>query len=648
MTGKIKTIAMAAGCFLAGMLSMIYQQHKIAQLRAEVAAMQKSHAALETRVATLTTKVSGGRLSLAELVKGGGRNQVDVLRDTLAYVNSLKPGEIGAAMDALRKMPDSSATWELRELLLSRWGDEDPTAAIAWVKNKDSHYTFYGSYGYVNSYQDYYPLFRAWAAKDPTAALAGIKQVGNADVQSSMGAEILGTMSLTNPQGAMDLLHQMPAGQQSTYALSNILGSWALVDPAAASAAAFNLPATEARNNALASIAGEWAELDPQAALDFANSLPAGRVRERAVQEMMWSSKQDLALIANTISAWPDDNTRNDLIRSLSWNWAMQDPAAALTWIGNIATGRTYDQAVNYALQKLDSTAPTDAAAFIGQMADASTRDGAITQLAGAWAQSDLDGALTWAQALPATDGKARGSALNQAMANWETNDPTGAAAYIDQNLRNDPNFNSVANQLANKWVAADPSAALAWASSLPPGQAQTDSLATIFGNFTKADPTSAWAQVQQLPDGEARNKAMGTVVSTWSNQDPAQAAAQLGTLPAGVVLDDATSSVASNWVSQNPADALQWVGTLPAGSARDGAVSAIIDAQSENDLPGAFALAASIGDPTQQENHLNDVVSQWAKKDLAAATSAVESATLTDQQRTNLLKTIEKSKSAN
>ncbi len=83
-------------------------------------------------------------------------------------------------------------------------------------------------------------------------------------------------------------------------------------------------------------------------------------------------------------------------------------------------------------------------------------------------------------------------------------------------------------------------------------------------------------------------------------------------------------------------------------GFPRDGAVVQIISVEGKNNPPGAFAWASSINDVTTQQNQLNNVVQQWAKKDAAAATSAVQSATLTDQQRSDLMKTIQKAQAVN
>ncbi len=641
MTGKIKIFLAAVVFFLAGMLAMISQQRELARLQEQAAAIHQSNARLEARMVVVDRADAPGPVgTLAEMFKAGARSPLDIARDALRYVDSLKPGEMAGALDAVKKMLHTTATNTVRALLLARWADENPADASAWVKSNDNP---------DDRRNDFGTLFQAWSANDPGAAIAGLAQIGNSSLQADIENNLLGLISLTNPQGALDLFNQKPAGEQSVNGLSSIFRYWAAEDPAGASAAALNLPASAARLTALGSLSAMWAQQDPQAALAFVNSLPAGATRDSALGPVLnILSQSDPASAANLAAAMPLGADRNSSITQIAANWSQQDPAAALAWVGNIATGTTYDQAVQGVLAQMDTTDPTDAATFIAQMPNASTRDGAITQLASAWAQTDLPGALAWVQALPTSEGQTRIDALRNVMRTWDNTDPQAASVYIMQNFQSDPDFNYVAEQMVGHWVGPDPQAALTWAEALPPGQAQADSLATVFSNISVTDPQAAWASAQQLPDGSSRDKAMGTVVATWSAQDPAQAATLLGTLPAGLALDDATAEVAANWVQQNPAAASQWVNTLPLGSARDGAVVSIISAEGQNNLATSFAWAASINDVTTQQNQLNNVVNQWAKKDPAAAASAVQSAPLTNQQRTDLLKTIQTVSSSN
>ena len=84
-------------------------------------------------------------------------------------------------------------------------------------------------------------------------------------------------------------------------------------------------------------------------------------------------------------------------------------------------------------------------------------------------------------------------------------------------------------------------------------------------------------------------------------------------------------------------------INTLPSGEARDGAVTQLISSQGQKDPATAFTWAASISTDTTRFNELNTVVAQWAAKDPAATTTAIQSASLSDQQRASLLKSVQK-----
>ncbi len=202
MTGKIKTGLIAVAFFALGAATMISQQREIARLNDEAAAIRQSNAALDALI-VMKHSQAGPISSLADLVKGSGRSQVDIAHDALRYVSSLQPGELAGALDGLKKAPSTYATNLVRALLLERWADENPADALAWVKTRDIQ---------DNRSVDYSTLFQAWAVNDPAAALAGLKQVADPALQNYIVNDILGAMSLANPQGALDLLHQLAAG----------------------------------------------------------------------------------------------------------------------------------------------------------------------------------------------------------------------------------------------------------------------------------------------------------------------------------------------------------------------------------------------------------------------------------------------------
>src|SRR5262249_29184350 len=119
------------------------------------------------------------------------------------------------------------------------------------------------------------------------------------------------------------------------------------------------------------------------------------------------------------------------------------------------------------------------------------------------WARQDPQAALAWVQSLPADNVAVRNSAITEVFSMWRNTDPVSAATYIQQNFATDPSFNTLAASAASSWGAADPQAALAWAQSLPSGAAQNSAVSAALTTLANVDPQTAWNDVQQLSGGD-------------------------------------------------------------------------------------------------------------------------------------------------
>lgn len=570
--------------------------------------------------------------TLAEVLQGNGRSLLDSTGDLLRFAQTIEPEKIGGVIDTLNKRHQGTADALLRNLLMARWAETDPAGALAWIRTKDV----------ANRSNDSADFYLAWGTVDPVAAIAGLKQIPDLWKKAQAEAGIFGQLAETDPQKALSLLQQLPANQQSIATQRAIFGSWAGVDPLAAAAAVMKLPRGFNQTTAVDGVAEFWANQDPQAALAWIDQLPPGYGKESAKLNAMTSiATQDPALAATYIDT-PGMGNRTVLIGEVSENWAQTDPQAALAWVGNVSTGQVYNKAMLGILGQMGQADPQGTAAYIAQLPDASMRDDADKQLAGTWAQSDFDGALAWAQGLPASDGDTRSAALGSVMHNWILSDPAGAGDYLMQNMQNDPGFGRLAYWLSMYWSSADAPAALAWVQTLPPGETQNNAMDNVLQGLGGDDPQTAWNVATQIADPKGRSSAMASVITGLSNQNPAQAAAMYAQMPDGEQKDYASGVLAGVWVAQNPQAAGQWIGTLPSGEARDVAVATLVTATDGNDPSGAFAWAASIGDPAAQQKQLTNVIGQWAKTDPAAATLAVQAANLTDQQRIELLQTVQ------
>jgi RNA polymerase sigma factor (sigma-70 family) len=631
MTTKTKLFLGAAALALLA-TSTFWEYQKIAQLNAELAAARQD---LAMRKKLAADEANRPLPTLAQVLHEGGLNPLDSARDALRLVENLKPGEIRAALEVLNKRParTDDDIYMLRNLLMARWAQSDPNAALAWIKTKDPDHRE----------TDYIELFQTWVTLDPEAALAGLKQLNNQWDKVNAAGWMLGGLAETNPQEAMSLLQEMPANEQHVGLRYRMFSQWATADPVAAATAAENMPPSFGRTAALEGTAMAWAMQDPLAAMAWADTLTDPSAKSDALGEALGQlSNENPAAAARYVEAMPA-GARNDVVAGVAALWAQTDPPAALAWVANISTGQVYDQAVQGILGQIGQTDPAGAAAIIAQLPDPTTRYGAITQLADQWAQNDFNGALAWVQSLPTSDGNARAEALKNVMKNWDDSDPAGAAAYLTQNLANDPNFNTVADQLVGRWAVGDPQAALAWAQALPPGPTYDSTVTTALTDLAKTDPQSAWDTATHLSDTTAEAQAMLAVVQSWSTQNPAQAAAVFNQIPAGAQQVQAATTLAAAWVGQDPTAASQWISTLPPGDARDAAVTKLIGAEGANDPATAFNWAKSISNPDTQQTQLNNVVSAWAKTDPTAASNAVQAAGLTDAQKAALLSTVQK-----
>jgi hypothetical protein len=577
-----------------------------------------------------TAVLDKARADLAAILKV--TSPIERKRKLYDFAASLDTGTLQAMLAGMVGEPAGKPDHEAWSYLMGRWAELDPQAAIVWTQSLR-----YSPDKNVSMSE----IFDAWSTQDPAAAMAAYAKLPRTGAFDFSLESIVDNMAAQDPQGALAALRSLPASQQDgfiySYTYARAFGAWAKNDPTDAAAEAANLPPSSLRNSSLTSVAGAWAQQDPNAALAWANSLPAGAARQSAVSAAVEAlGQQDPAEAADYASKLPSGGNngyyipgaynRDQLLQNISQSWAQTDPSGLLTWADNNLTGKAFDTATNTAIETMGNTDPAAAAAALAQISDASVINQSVPALATAWAQQNVTAALTWAQSLPTTNDDVRQSALNNVLGTWTDTDPAGASAYLQQNLGTDPDFGKLASQLATNWGKTDPQAALAWAQSLPPGDAQNSTVAAAVSQLATVDPQAAWNDAQQLSGG-AQDKTLGNVITAWADQQPDQAAEALANMPEGADLDTATTNVAKSWLRQDPDAASDWVDTLPEGTARDDAVTQVVSALSNKDPATAFDWATSIGNQGNRNKQVVKLATQWANQNPAAAGTAAQNA---------------------
>lgn len=297
-------------------------------------------------------------------------------------------------------------------------------------------------------------------------------------------------------------------------------------DPAAAAAAALNLPISLARNASLNAVASTWAKQDPNAAFAWAKTLPAGATQDNAVTTVIQTlSEQDPATAANYAVNLSGDQNRDSLLNNITSNWAAKDPSGLLAWAADNLDGANYQTAAVSALNQLAATNPAATAAYLAQNPDPDVANNVIPTVARSWAAQDPEAAFAWAQSLPTDDANSRNAALTQVVSSWTFYNAATAAAYLGQNFTTDPAFSSLAAQVADKWGATNPQAALQWAEGLPQGDGQNSAINAAVVRLAKTDPQTAWQDAQNLTGSNAGTVQI-KVLTAWADQNPAVAAA--------------------------------------------------------------------------------------------------------------------------
>jgi len=628
-------LAVAAAVLITGATVItVAQQREITRLRTALASVPPAKA--ERNPPAPLRPVPDLTRILGEQNRLGA---VEVLRQLLPVVDAVSPADMEGVLTAMKALPRTEGCKLARRLLLARWAEANPGAAVAWAAAQAND----------PDRADYLSVtLDTWATKDMPAALAATEHMDDPTARGAIEADLLARFAESDPRAALDTLANLPLGQRTMDLYRVVFQGWAQKDISNAAAAAMNMPASQARETAIGTVASAWGRRDPASALAWANAFPTGNTRTTAVAAAVaaWSGTDPVAAAAyfDNLPAGP---MRNKLVATLAANWAAQDPKAALAWVNRVANGQVQDVAVAGILAKMSQTDPVGAAAYLAQVAVASLRDVALPQLAAAWAKLDLPAALAWVQSLPGTDA-GRAQAYQNVLSNWVQTDPAGAAAYL-QTIPTDPNFKALTGQLAKSWAAADPQAALVWVEALPAGDAQDNALSTVIASFIAIDPQSAWDYAAALPDDNSgsknRTKAESMVVEIWSEQDPARAADWLATIPVGNNSGAAiaTGVVAANWLKQDPAAATKWIEGLPENNARDRAIGELVRIEGKNDFPTAYRWARAIGVQGLRAPTINIIVQQWARSDPAAATAAVEAddfgAGVRKQQLLNMIK---------
>jgi hypothetical protein len=462
-------------------------------------------------------------------------------------VQALDPALIKEALAEVEAMKDERFQTRLRNMLLSRWGESDPKAALTYIQglNLDG-----GSFPFnvVKS------VISSWAEKDFTAAKAWVEELppGTNRRQSAMG-DLAFALAQKDPAAALSLARSLPGDDGQRFLIGALYG-WSLKDADAAIAYAVQLPDL---GFTLAYMFGRIASKDPVKAINLLEQIPSENDQNQALKRIgnAWAESDPKAAL-DWANQQTDPKVKSEILKGVIDGMAQKDPNRALELAQSLPANEREGR-INYILGILSESDPEGAVGYAMNLPSNKSTNFNVSRLAGQWISSDPQGALGWFDSL--TDPKLKEQVAGAMIDNLPKDDLAKSLKLLDTMP---PGFfqNQALSRIGRNWAQTDQKAALDWANQQTDPEVKSEILGGVVQGMSVKDPNSAFQLVQSLPAGDSRNSIIITSLGSMAQSDPRSAIA----LASGIANADdrgmAQRNVVRRWKRSDPAAATQWI----------------------------------------------------------------------------------------
>ena len=267
-----------------------------------------------------------------------GRDPRQRTRELEAFINSLGPGDFGAALKRIRQITSSNERELASRLLVAHWVQADPDGALQFAA---------GNRGYEYVADD---VFQQLATSDVESALARANAIPNHDLRYMALRGVLSFITDTDPVRALGLAQTFGEFRGQAPLSGVIYRQWAANDPQAAALQAAQDTDTRGWRSPVGQVMGTWAGQDPAAAANWSLSLNNPESQARSLGQIMRQ-------------------------------WGREDPTAAVNWLNGLPSGASHDAAVAGLAYSMASTDPHTAISWIQTMSDETARNNALERV---------------------------------------------------------------------------------------------------------------------------------------------------------------------------------------------------------------------------------------------------------------------------
>jgi hypothetical protein len=454
-------------------------------------------------------------------------------------------------------------------------------------------------------------VLRTWIVQDRDSAMAAIDAMENLALRADLTKFAIGTLAESNPAGAFALLKATPSLRDEDLWRESF-SNWAKVDPAAAMAAWEGLTHPEERKDALRGIASALAKKDLNSAVAWARDLTNKDDRDSAVISVLHSAieKNPLAAAENMALLKEVDSDRSREVASrIASKLAETDVPGALKWAEALPASQR-DSALRSIAGNLMRFDPDEAEATINKIQDKDQRRDIYSDLARLHMTGDPKDAVKWIATLPAED---QSSAWRGAAYEWARSRPEDAAAFVLSGELDDSGRRQLIEATAEHWSRLEPESAATWASQLG-GKEGREALARVVDEWSRKDPQTALGFIGNTATGEQAEDLTRRVVSRWSRDEPVEAANFALALAPSPVQESMMRDITQQWMENDSMAASQWVGSLDPGPARDSAISSLISRIERDDPEAAAQWAGTISDANAREETYKRLIRRLEK----------------------------------
>lgn len=230
----------------------------------------------------------------------------------------------------------------------------------------------------------------------------------------------------------------------------------------------------------------------------------------------------------------------------------------------------------------------------------------------------DFEAAVTHFRSLGITD--SRNGEYSLLLTAWAQADPLAALTYADENTSG----GFAKDTILTSWASTDPEAAIRWAQANHEGDEPNPYLPGIIRGLSQSDPARATELLASMPRSEERGKGLDFILPHLLQQGSDATRAWIASLPDDALKNGAMERVADNLAATDPAGTASWLLANP-GQALDRRMDDVYSEWARKDQQAALSSFSSLPAGETRSNALRGVISSIASESPKAAVSLMD-----------------------